>query len=201
MRAFDEEKLLENIKPTKFDRSIFGQYSHVSIEIGAGTGMFALEYAKKNPENLLISIEKTSNKFRKFQKAYESDGSPSNLLPIHSHGVSWVASHLNDREVDAFYFLYPNPNPKKGDRNKRFHNMPFMEKVFRCLKSKGKIYMATNEGFFAEEAVEVMTKVWSCRLVSWDKKKSGEIKPRTLFEKKYLERNQIIHDLIFERPE
>ena len=69
----------------------------VSIEIGAGTGMFALEYAKANPENLLISIEKTSNKFRKFQKAYDLNGSPSSLIPIHSHGVSWVASHLNDK--------------------------------------------------------------------------------------------------------
>ena len=52
--------------------------------------------------------------------------------------------------------------------------MPFMEKVIRCLKSKGKIFMAINEGFYAEEAVEVMTKVWGCRLVSWDKKKSGK---------------------------
>ena len=58
MRTFNADKLLENVTPSKFDRQILEGFDHLAIEIGAGTGMFALGYAKNNPENLLISIEK-----------------------------------------------------------------------------------------------------------------------------------------------
>ena len=120
MRTFNADKLLENITPSEFDRQILEGFDHLAIEIGAGTGMFALDYAKNNPENLLISIEKTSTKFKKFEKAYDKEGNPKNLVPVHSHGVSWVTSHLKEGEVNEFYFLYPNPNPKKGIRIKGF---------------------------------------------------------------------------------
>ena len=63
-------------------------------------------------------------------------------------------------------FLYPNPNPKSSDLNKRFHAMPFMGFVKDCLKPDGEILFATNEKFYRDEAIEFMTREWELQTKS-----------------------------------
>lgn len=195
MRKFDQEKIRETVaSKNPFPKSA-KLFDCLDIEIGAGTGMFALNYAKKNPSRALISIEKTSVKFKKFKNSY-SINPLTNLFPMQDNGISWCAHHLRRNSVDRFFFLYPNPNPKSSDLNKRFHAMPFMGFVKDCLKPDGEIFFATNEKFYRDEAIEFMTSEWKFQIKQNQTiKKTRE--PLTLFEKKYLERGEDCYHFSF----
>jgi len=172
----------------------------LDIEIGCGVGLHPIRYSIQNPDRFLVAIEHTREKFDKFWRRYINHGSAKNLLPIHANAISWVTHILPEECVDQFIFLYPNPNPKPKHFNKRFHGMPFMEQVIKCLKKGGKIIMATNEKFYADEALEWMTGHWNLKLV--ENKEYGKLPSepaRTHFEKKYLERGETCYNLIFEK--
>jgi len=168
----------------------------LDVEIGCGVGLHPIQFFKANPRRFLVAIEHTKDKFEKFQRRFISHDQPSNLLPIHANAISWVSQQLSPSSVDHFYFLYPNPNPKSGDLNKRWYAMPFMHKVLEVLKQDGKITLATNEKFYHDEALDYFLNHWKLDLVA-DKELQKGFKPRTHFEKKYLERGETCYNLVF----
>ncbi len=170
----------------------------LDVEIGCGVGLHPIQFAKAHPDRYLVAIEHTREKFEKFRRRFERHHLP-NLLPVHANAISWVSHCLGDETVDNFYFLYPNPNPKGKDFNKRWHAMPFMEKVIRCLKPNGRIHLATNETFYAIEAKANFEQVWSLKTVRFERIQAGDVRPRTHFEKKYLARAHTCFDLIFSK--
>ena len=120
----------------------------------------------------------------------------SNLLPVHDHAVSWAAHYLDQKMVDEFILMYPNPNPKPKDLNKRWHAMPFFGYMIDCLKPGGRIIIRTNEKFYADEATYFLEKEW--KLETGVTKIFPSILPshKTLFEKKYLERGQTCYEIV-----
>jgi len=197
MRKFNIEQINKNVPVSNTFPSEASNFSALDIEIGAGTGMFALNYGRENPKRCLISIEKTVNKFKKFEKAF-NDCSLKNVFPVHDNGISWVAHNIEEQSVDRYFFIYPNPNPKKNDLNKRFYAMPFMNRVIETLRPSGQIFFATNEKFYKDEALEFMTKEWGMFLSSFCELKESQ-SPLSLFEKKYLERGHTVYHFSFSK--
>ena len=90
MRPFDRDKICLNTKNNcPLNSDISSSYNYRVLEIGTGTGMHPLSYAQKFPDRLIIAIEKTHERYGKFIRAYEKT-KPMNLIPVHSHAVSWV---------------------------------------------------------------------------------------------------------------
>ncbi|XOV82877.1 MAG: hypothetical protein ACFHXK_18720 [bacterium] len=85
----------------------------VDLELGAGTGMFALNYAAQHPERHLIAVEQTTNKFNTFSRAVASQ-QPDNLTPVHADAALWVERYLPEQSIERLFILYPNPYPKKS---------------------------------------------------------------------------------------
>ncbi|CBW25985.1 putative tRNA (guanine-N(7)-)-methyltransferase [Halobacteriovorax marinus SJ] len=195
---------MRKFNPQNIPTPKFGEFNlpnmPLDIEIGCGVGLHPIQYSMANPDRYLVAIEHTTEKFEKFKRRFEKHGCPKNLLPVHENGISWVAHLLEKESVDRFFFLFPNPNPKPSQQNKRFHAMPFMEKVIECLKLDGTVHMATNESFYAEECLDFMTNVWKLKCVEHRMiTKDDNFIGRTHFERKYLERGQEIHDFIFKK--
>ena len=115
-------------------------------------------------------------------------------------GFPYVGAHFDENEVDRFLFLYPNPNPKPSDASKRWSQMPFMKHAIRCLKPEGEIWMVSNEAWYIDEAREALSaqlqikeelKIDLDRFPNW--------RFRTHFEKKYLQRGQTCHQIVFRK--
>jgi tRNA (guanine-N(7)-)-methyltransferase len=170
----------------------------LDVEIGCGVGLHPIQYAKAHPDRYLVAIEQTREKFAKFQRRFDHHDLP-NLVPVHANAISWVSHCLQGHTVDNFFFLYPNPHPKGKDFSKRWYAMPFMEKVLACLKPDGRIHLATNAAFYAEEAKANFEQVWYLETLRFEKIQAGDIIPRTHFEKKYLAREQTCFDMIFRK--
>lgn len=170
----------------------------ICIEIGCGVGLHPILYSKKYPENFLVAIEHTKNKFEKFERRFQNNGSPSNLLPIHGNAINWINDNLTSHSVYEYFLLYPNPSPKAGDLNKRWYAMPFMGVIIDTLVKGGRITIASNETFYIEEAKNYMTKNWNLKLLNESKILEQETY-RTHFEKKYVGRKEDCINLVFQK--
>ena len=195
-RPFRIERVPPPANSSDFDRA----QEPLDVEIGCGVGLHPIQYAKAHPDRYLVAIEQTREKFEKFQRRFDHHNLP-NLLPVHANAISWISHCLQDQSVDNFFFLYPNPNPKGTDFNKRWHAMPFMENVIHCLKPTGRIHLATNIEDYAVEAKANFEQVWHLETLRYERIHAGDIVPRTHFEKKYLARGQTCFDMIFRKVE
>lgn len=199
MRDFDIDKL-PKIEPFNQEAlNALNSLEDVSIEIGCGVGMHPILWGKSHPSGQLIAIERTKDKFRKFNNTISKHKELVNRIhPVHADAVLWVSQFVKPLTISNYYTLYPNPYPKKKQANLRFHNMPFTEHMLATLIPGGKITLATNIKSYADEAIEIYQKVWGLKLVA------GEIldhsfSPRTHFEKKYLARGQNCFNLVFQK--
>ncbi len=167
------------------------------LEIGAGTGDFAIQYAKNNQKQIIVAIEKTKEKFRKFADKLDGLEVKKNILPVHANAINFVVHFVKPQTITKCYINYPNPYPKASQANKRFHNMPFIEYLKICLVDGGQIEFATNIESMAEEAKDKFVKTWGFRLVN----EFVLVDPglaRTAFEKKYLDRGEACYRLLFQ---
>ena len=170
------------------------------IEIGCGNGQHALQYCKNNPQRNLIAIERTKNKFTRFVNEMKTNKAITNLCAIRSDARNWIFHFVPPASIDRYFILYPNPHPLRKQLNQRWHNMPFMGHLKKTIKKGGTLTLATNITEYAEEAIKVMTDTWKFSLEKHavlHKSKVKSLEPRTAFEKKYLERDERCHDLLF----
>jgi tRNA G46 methylase TrmB len=183
-----------NIPRPDWDGRINRGYHFLDIEIGCGVGFHPISYARKNPDRLLVAVEKTTKKFEKFKRRFLNHKSPANLIPVHANAVAWITHYIQPESVDRYFILYPNPYPKNPQ--KRFFAMPFMAYLIETLKPHGEITLATNEKFHADEARELGVQQWNLKLIK-DEILPLDSTPRTHFEKKYLARGEACFNLKF----
>lgn len=184
----DSESLLKFIKNSP----------HLSVEIGCGVGLHPVMWSKQYPDRQLLAIEKTQEKFRKFQTRYKEEGAPPNLYPLHAHAVSVVSHFLKDESVEEYYFLFPNPEPKSPQS--RWIRMPFFSEILRTLKADGQIHFATNKKDYHEEIEDWAATAWNLQLTKKvETTKATSTAPRTHFEKKYLERGDTIYSTVWKK--
>lgn len=206
IRTFNKDKVPLPALDSEALQNFLNKASYLALEIGCGVGLHPMTWALRNPDKRILAIEKTAEKFKKFQKRFEDAGRPQNILPLHAHAVSVVAHFLKTQTVDECFILFPNPEPKSPQS--RWIRMPFFTEILRCLKLNGKIHFATNEKNYHEEIMEFATKTWNLKLeketrTQWNDKKGNALDlptPRTHFEKKYLERGQTIYSTTWTYP-
>lgn len=170
----------------------------LDLEIGCGVGWHPIQYASEHPERFLIAIEHTRTRFNSFERRLHTHKDLSNLLAVHSNAIPWITCAIQAASVSRIFLLHPNPYPKKSDQNKRWHAMPFADRLIGVLKPGGEIYLATNERFYFEEARDFWISNWGLELIEEKTFTIATVpggKPRTHFEKKYLNRGERCYEL------
>lgn len=173
-------------------------YDKLVIEIGAGAGYHVIQYASEHPNDFIVAIERTLVKSQKMMGRVKHHPHLNNIYPVCGDAIPWICQNCELGEVDQFIILYPNPYPKASQANKRFINMPFMEKLIESLKPSGTILIATNITDHYEEIKLVARNRWSLNIVK-DQKLPNHFKPRSHFEKKYLERGEHCYEVILQK--
>lgn len=167
------------------------------LEIGCGSGDFAIQWANKT-KNPLIAIEKTHSRFFKFQKKISGGKRPKNLWPIHSNAVWWL-THFGKKNIfENIFILYPNPYPKKKQAHLRWVNRPFMSFLLDMLKVGGHLELRTNQYDYYEEFITKIKK-FPCLKIKEKRTINDSSLAQSLFEKKYLERNEKCYVLVVKK--
>ena len=198
MRDFDPSRVPEPRSSVRFPESD----RPVDLEIGCGAGYHPIRYAKEHPERLLIAIERTRNRYARFEGRLAGHPELQNIIPVNDDAIPWVTHRVPEESLGRVFLLYPNPYPKSAQANKRWQFMPFMKHLIGCIKPSGQLIMATNIQTYAEEAKEMMVATWGLNLsrhtvISLNERAGKDA--QTHFERKYLERGERCHELVFER--
>lgn len=194
VRIFDAT----HIKPPRdFVRPILDPAKPLDLEIGCGVGLHPIRYAKANPGRQLIAIEHTREKFDKFAGRVAHHPQLTNLTAVHADAIPWITHALANDTIDRLFLLYPNPEPQSP--NQRWLRMPFFSRLKDVLKTGGTLTLATNIESYFREACDYGQGIWKLEIFH-----AGPVakdsKPRTHFEKKYLERGEICFDVTFRKP-
>ncbi|WP_367105838.1 DUF938 domain-containing protein [uncultured Psychrobacter sp.] len=165
------------------------------LEIGAGKGKHALSFADQNPNQHLIAIERTRNKFEAFKKLAMQQ-KLNNLTPIHADALAWIVHAVAPNSVAKIYILYPNP--EQHNPNQQWLNMPFFEFLLSRLQEGGEIILATNIEAYMNNAEQEAKETWCLPI-------SRHLVPmhsqRTHFEIKYLARQEVCWQINMYKPE
>ncbi len=167
------------------------------LEIGCGTGDFAIQWAKKT-KNPVIAIEKTQTRFLKFEQKCKELGKLKNLWPVHTNAVWWLVHYGKKNMFENIFLLYPNPYPKKKQSHLRWINRPFIIFLLNILQKKGRLELRTNKKCYYEEFRDGM-KSFSFMNLNKNQKISNPSKAQTLFEKKYLKRGELCYLLEYQK--
>lgn len=167
-------------------------------EVGAGVGEWACHGAAQHPHIHYLAIEKTQVRSDALLARAER-ARLSNLTAVRADGVLFLDVMCPPASLDAIYFFYPNPWPKKMHAQRRLLIGPSMWVFDRCLKSSGQLYLATNIENYAQEAAASLHQAWGYTIT-----RQGSITsltpPRTAFEKKYWERKEPLFEVIAKKP-
>lgn len=187
MRQFKSENIP---KPRS---SVCAPLGEFDLEIGCGVGLHPIQYAMARPERTLVAIERTHEKFEKFQRRYQAHGMPKNLLPVHDDAINWVTHNVKEQVLGHVFVLYPNPEP--SNKNQRLAHMPFVDFLHSRMISSGTLTIATNIKDYADECASLLV----TRGFELLKIETPQLPGRTHFERKYLARGEACFNLSFQR--
>lgn len=183
----------------------FPDYKQIWLEIGSGSGTFFLELAKRNPQNLLMAIERDRMRAKSLLKRTEKrdlDNLVSfrgNIIPTVINGIPWES-------LDRIYILYPCPWPKRRHTKHRWYFHPVMPHLVKTLKKGGRIVWASDSGHYIDEARCVCEQYYSLKSLAHGRLTPNpyndlEIMPegRTKFETAFLKSGKNCYELIVEK--
>lgn len=210
MRSFDTENI-PRLLLSKEESGAFveflscNQELSLDIEIGCGVGLHPLEYIHLTSGRKIIAIERTQAKFKKFINRFNSHLKKKPdlgavLLPVGGEAISFLLEFIKASTVENYFLLHPNPYPKARHLNKRWYAMPAMSLLVSTLKSGGCITLATNQKYYYQEALVYMQELWKFSIKDQSIYYKGDIKGRTHFERKYLDRGEAIFNVVFQKP-
>lgn len=176
---------------------IFGRSAPIHIEIGSGKGTFLLKQAGAQPGDNFLGIE-WARKYYRYAVDRIGRWALTNARIIRTDAAVFLADYICDSSVDCFHIYFPDPWPKKRHHKRRFVCQANLEHLIRCLKTGGKIKIATDHADY----FEVIQK-----LINNEQKRLEEIQFHptagadtgewvgTNFERKYLKDQRPIYTL------
>lgn len=126
------------------------------VELGCGDASFLLEYARTNPGFNFIGVERLLGRIKKIDRKGRRLGL-TNLRGIRIESGYFLEYLLPMGSADALHIYFPDPWPKLKHRRHRFINERFPTLAVQSLRSKGTVYLRTDDTDYFEQMLRVFT--------------------------------------------
>ena len=167
-RAFDE--LL---------RLLPAQQPPLILDSGCGTGESTRRLADLFPDSLVIGIDKSADRLSRLA-APRLPWRESNALWLRAElATFWRLALAAGWRLERHYLFYPNPWPKPGQLQRRWHAHPVFPGL---LKLDGRLEMRTNWKIYAEEFAFALSRLTGAAVTPQPVEEGKGISP---FERKY----------------
>jgi tRNA (guanine-N7-)-methyltransferase len=131
--------------------SEFVSSSKVILDSGCGIGESSYRLAEKFPDHKVIGVDKSIDRL---QRSHAFGDQSENLLFVQCDCVHlWRLIKNANWSIDRHYLFYPNPWPKPGHLQRRWHGHPIFPTV---IALGGVLTMRTNWKVYAEEFVQAL---------------------------------------------
>ena len=150
----------------------FSQYREIRLELGCGKGRFTCEQALREPDVLLLALEKVPDAMVVAMERVVEQGIPNVRL----------------------YINFPDPWPKKKQFKRRLTAPEFLDKYRALLPEGGAVWFKTDNGPLFDWSLE------SFRGCGWALADMPEGTPMTDYEARFTEMGLPIHRVVATRP-
>jgi tRNA (guanine-N7-)-methyltransferase len=133
---------------------LFPRSQPLVVELGCGDASFLLEYARTNPGFNFIGVERLLGRIKKIDRKGRRLGL-SNLRGVRIESGYFLEYLLPPGCADALHIYFPDPWPKLKHRRHRFINERFPTLATQALRSKGTVYLRTDDTDYFEQMLRV----------------------------------------------
>ena len=169
-------------------RSERGLSRPLLLDSGCGTGRASRALADLHPDALVIGIDQSAARLRRGMERFGP--APENLLLLRAECSDiWRLMLDAGWQVARHFLLYPNPWPKPGHLQRRWHGHPVFPQMLALSEV---IELRTNWAIYAQEMVEALALAgWSAELDLVQ-----PLSPLTDFEEKYCDSGHALWRLV-----
>lgn len=158
------------------------------LDMGCGTGQSSYYLAQKNPDKLVVGIDRSAARLEKFvHKKLD------NLKLLRADIVDFlILLKENNLQASSQFYFYPNPYPKSSQLKLRWYAHPVFPTM---LKVGGCFEFRSNWSLYLEELISVL-KHLNVDHFKWSE--FSELSHVSLFEKKYAQSGQKLYKCQFQ---
>jgi len=186
--------------PTIVDFSqYFARPADLILEIGFGNGESLLKMAIETPETDFIGIDVHPPGVGSLLAAIEKH-SLTNLRIIYHDAVDVLTHMITDQSLSKVQIYFPDPWPKKRHHKRRLIQTSFVELLYRKLKPKGLLHLATDWEDYARQMMRILSSTKGLSNADAEGgfyKNASAHRPETKFELRGVRLGHQVSDLIF----
>lgn len=161
---------------------------NITLEVGAGTGLFSLELARRYPENTYVALDVKGDRLQ--NGAYEAiEQSITNVYFVRAR-ADQLAELFSESSLIAIWLTFPDPFPRKRSEGRRMTHPNFLAHYKKALLPKGALYLKhDNRDFFHWSLEQLVREEWRIDELSFDLHDSSlgdDYKVLTTYERRWL---------------
>lgn len=171
-----------------------GDWQADVIEIGAGTGQFVVELARRHPEQNFVAIDVKADRLQKGAREAEAEGL-GNVRFLRAR-ADQVEELFAGGSLTSIWLTFSDPFPKKRNQGRRMTHPNFLKKYRQLLKDDGALLVKhDNAEFFNWTLEKLIEEKWFINELSFDlhdSKLNEDYKVLTPYETRWLGDGRII---------
>ena len=158
------------------------------IELGAGTGLFSVELARRHPEKTFVAVDVKADRLQK--GAYQAQESGlTNVRFLRARADQFLDCFASD-SAETIWLTFPDPFPKKRSSGRRMTHPTFLQKYAAVLGKNGSFILKHDDpSFFTWSLEQLVVSKWAISELSFDlheSELSDDYKIMTTYEKRWL---------------
>jgi tRNA (guanine-N7-)-methyltransferase len=175
----------------------FGNANPVIVEIGFGMGVATALIAQANPDKNYLGLEVHRPGIGRL--LWEIEGRGLSNIRIIEHDAAEAAERMAPASVEGFHIFFPDPWPKKRHHKRRLIQRPFVKLLAETLIPGGYVYLVSDWEDYGRWSLEEFSAQPLLKNPYDGFAPPQEWRPRTKFEKKGIEKNHQVWELMFIR--
>lgn len=159
----------------------------ITLEIGAGTALFAVELARRHPEQFFVATDVKADRLQTGAKLALTD-KIENVIFVLLHTMQ-VTSMFAPASIAVIWLTFSDPFPRKRQAKHRLSHPNFLRQYRQILKPDGVVRQKTDSHPLFDYSLEqFVDQGWHIRELTYDLHESDlndDYKIMTTFETKF----------------
>lgn len=158
------------------------------LELGAGTGLFSVELAKRYPAKTFVAVDVKADRLQKGAGVATEHGL-TNVFFVRAR-ADQLEEVVPDQSLESLWITFPDPFPKKRAAGRRMTHAHYLRQYKGLLRENGAFYLKhDNRDFFMWSLEQLVAEKWHISELSFDlheSELSEDYKIQTTYEIRWL---------------
>ncbi|MEX0813097.1 MAG: tRNA (guanosine(46)-N7)-methyltransferase TrmB [Chitinophagales bacterium] len=185
----------------KWNKIYFKNPNPIVLELACGKGEYSLGLSEQFPNKNFIGVDLKGNRIWKGAKKGLKE-KRQNVAFIRSK-IELLPHYFESGEVDEIWIIFPDPYPRKSNRNRRLTSPVFLDIYKKVLKKGGTVNLKTDDTALFDYSCEIAEEIGmeilekDFDIYAGNRNTEGALAIKTFYEKIHLEAGKKIKYLKF----